>query len=225
MPPVEIEVKYSVSGETDFRRILAVAGTLATVRSHLNCYLDGPQGELRRMGWMARVRLNDDDALLTLKGQAPGPTEPGVFLTVEIERNLSRPKVLAWVQKDGKAPVGLLDPGPDVPGEVRDLLASGRVSVQTWALTTRWTFRDQGGLELVADETWFPDGFRDFEIEVECRDIAAGQMRISEVSRSAGVLVHPQEMTKHARALLHVGNGPRLAPTYVVARSYGYRRR
>ncbi len=209
-PLVEVEAKYSIQGETAFRRILACAGTPTSVRAQLNCYLDGPRGDLHRMGWMARIRLTDHEAVLTLKKAMPGTQRAGdgVFRAVEIERPIPRTLARAWVEKAGR-PSGsrrrreqdLLDPGPDAPREVREFLASGEVTVVTWSFTLRWTFRAAGRPDLLADETWFPDGSRDYEIEVESEDVEAATARALDVAGAAGVVLTPQTLTKHARAM------------------------
>lgn len=238
-PPIEVEAKYSIEGEAEFRRVLACAGTLASVREQLNCYLDGPRGDLGRMGWMARIRLTEDEAVLTLKRAVGGwggkpvagtrGSPDGVFRAVEIEREVPRALAAAWLAGAGRAPGGgrrrggkvgwagqldrgrtergLLDPGPEAPHEVRDFLSSGRVALVTWSLTLRWTFRDPGRPDLIADETWFPDGSRDFEVEVECDDVATARARASDVASAAGVALVPQALTKHARAMRRMGGG------------------
>lgn len=227
-PPVEVEAKYAIEGEREFRRILACAGTPASVREQLNCYLDGPRGDLGRRGWMARIRLTEDEAVLTLKRAVAGTrgSPDGVFRAVEIERGVPRAPAVAWLENAGGAPGGgqgvgrtvrgLLDPGPEAPREVRDFLSSGRAVLVTWSLSLRWTFRDLGRPDLVADETWFPDGSRDFEVEVECEDVAAARARAHDVARAAGVSLAPQTLTKHARALRHVGMGPHPIPAGLV---------
>lgn len=211
MTSIEVETKVAIAGEEEFRRILACAGTPASVREQLNGYLDRPDGELDRLGWMARIRLTADEAVLTLKRAVAGTrvSSDGLFRAVEIEHRLPRARAAVCLEDGGEVPRGLLDLGPEAPPEVRDILASGPVAILTWSLTIRWTFRDQGRPDLIADETWFPDGSRDFEIEVECDDVAEAQARIRDIANMAGVEVAPQTLTKHARALRHRGSAAR----------------
>ncbi len=218
---IEVETKFSIEGEAEFRRFLAAAGTPASVRKQLNGYLDGPGGELDRMGWMARIRLVGDETFLTLKGAAPEirGLPDGVFRALEIERRLPWADAASCFDT-GTVPRGLLDPGPEAPPEVRDFLGSGRGSVVAWSLTIRWTFRDPGRPDLIADETWFPDGSRDFEVEVEWDDVTIARRRAEEIARAAGVVLTPQTMTKHARANRHRQSGVP-APIEAVTRGRG----
>ncbi len=218
--PVEIEVKYSVPGEAEFRRLLAAAGTPASVRTLLNCYLDGPRGELDSLGWMARIRLTEGEAALTLKAAVAKATDTpdGLFRAVEIERRISPRAVRAWIEGAGEARADLLDPGPQAPDAVRGVLVSGQAQVTTWAMTTRWTFREKGRPDLLADETWFPDGFRDFELEVECDDVTVARTRAESLARVASVSLTPQTATKHVRALQHARIGVPVPVAWVTRR-------
>lgn len=203
---VEVETKYSISGESDFRRFLCAAGSPASVREQVNAYLDGQNGDLCRMGWMARLRLVDKGAVLTLKRAVDARRGvDGVFRAVEVEVAVPRDTAVACLQRSIDR--GCLDPGPQAPREVRDLFLSGLVTLVTWSFTVRWTFRDPGQPDLVADETWFPDGSRDFEVEVECDDPIIAQARAQTIAAVAGIQLTPQTMTKHQRAKLRTPGG------------------
>jgi hypothetical protein len=82
------------------------------------------------------------------------------------------------------------------------------VVVTTWSLTRRLVVPVGDGFAIEADETCFPDGYTDFELEVEHPDPDAAARILGDLGRSAGVDLVPSPATKHGRARTHAtGHG------------------
>jgi len=213
-PPVEVEAKFQIHSELDFQRVQDHAGSLVSTREQLNCYLDTAERDLVRLGWSVRIRFTEDQAILTWKHRTASGirADDAVFRAVELERALDRTVAMrcltAVVRDERIVPEQALwiDPGPPCAQEVRERARSRRLVVTGWSHTRRSTYRVPGRPDLILDETRFPDGTRDFEVEVECEDPQQARERALDAARAAGIRLTAQTRTKHERALGHPGN-------------------
>lgn len=203
---VEIEAKYLVPSEEDFRRLLDCAGALRTVRSHLNVYFDTLDLYLRKKGWAARLRFGEAGGVtFTLKARInKQAAKNGVLYAVELEQELDAVEVLSYLG-NRVVPAGALSLS-ELPESVAGEIAKKELVMLSWCLTRRWVFQEQREPDLIADECEYPDGFRDYEIEVECDDTTKGRQRALRAAALAGVQIFPQRLTKYERAMLHRSN-------------------
>jgi uncharacterized protein YjbK len=209
-PPVavgiECEVKLEVASKDDLLRFLGVLPKPRRWGMQLNCYLDTPLADLRAMKVSLRVRITPDHARLTLK-QKRG-RQGATFRTEETEVEVGRAAAIAWVM-DGKAFDLSRMPGFQ---DVARRLAGKPLGVVNWSLTRRAICDTDDGVTIEVDETVFPDGHRDFEIEAEDLDPEKALRVIDAFAARAHVALRPQSKTKHARADAHRGDRPLAIP-------------
>jgi uncharacterized protein YjbK len=203
---IECEVKLEVASKSDLLGYLAVLPRPRRWGMQLNCYLDTPGAELRSAGISLRVRITPDHARLTLK-QKRG-RQGATFRTEETEVQVPRPSAIAWVV-DGKAFDLAKMPGFEgVAGRV----AGMTLGVVNWSLTRRAICDTEEGVTIEVDETVFPDGHRDFEIEAEDLDPDKAMRVMTAFAVMANITLKPQTRTKHARADAHKGETPFVIP-------------
>jgi hypothetical protein len=120
----------------------------------------------------------------------------------ETEIQIPRDSAIKWIT----------DPGAAKPWEypdfsvLEDMLNGAPLAVSCWSLTRRAICDTSSGIKLELDETVFADGFRDFEIEIEYPDSVAALELAQAYARKAGVTLHTQDLSKHARARAHRGD-------------------
>lgn len=203
---IECEVKMEVASKEDLLRFLSVLPKPRRWGMQLNCYFDTPGGDLLAEGISLRVRVTPDHARLTLK-QKRG-REGATFRTEETEVAVDRAAAIAWI-REGKAFDLARMSGFE---EVADRVSGRMLVVANWSLTRRAICDTEGNVTIEVDETVFPDGHRDFEIEAEDLDPEKAMRAISAYAERAGVVLQPQSMTKHARADAHRGDRPIAIP-------------
>jgi uncharacterized protein YjbK len=204
MAPIETEVKLRIDGREDFERLLGALPRPRRWGLQLNLYLDTDTGTFRGARMTLRVRITPDHARLTWKhGRG---VDGCTFRSTEIETVLNRAEAVRWVR------TGAFD-GLDLGAlegfeEASVRLGGAALRITNWSLTRRAVCDTPRGITVEADETVFPDGFRDFEVEAEDDDPALALEVIEEAAQAAGVTLRPQPRTKHARADLHRGSLP-----------------
>jgi uncharacterized protein YjbK len=199
---IECEVKLVVASKDDLRRFLAVLPKPRRWGMQLNCYLDTPGHDLLAEGISLRVRVTPDHARLTLK--AKRGREGATFRTEETEVAVDRAAAIAWIC-DGRAFDLARMPGFE---GVAERVVGQPLAVVNWSLTRRAICDTPQDVTIEVDETVFPDGHRDFEIEAEDLDPEKALRVIDAFAVQAGVVLVPQEWTKHARADAHRGDRP-----------------
>lgn len=203
---LECEVKMVLRSREDLQRMLAVLPRPRRWGMQLNCYLDTADGDLAAGGGSLRVRITPDHARLTFKLRRG--VEGAAFLADETEIAVDRAQAVAWVRAE--AP---LDLSARRGFGAAALLVAGRaLSVSNWSLTRRAICDTPEGVTVEVDETVFPDGFRDFEVEAEHEDPDLALGVIAHYAGRAGITLGTQSMTKHARADAHRGNRPLPVP-------------
>ncbi len=197
---IECEVKLEVASRRDLLAFLAVLPAPRRWGMQLNCYLDTPGSLLRVQGISLRVRVTPDHARLTLKSRRG--REGATFRTEETEVEVERDAAIAWICHGQAFDLARIDGFEEVARLVRGQV----LAVNNWSLTRRAICDTDDGITVEVDETVFPDGHRDFEIEAEDPDPDKALRVIQAFAALAGVALCPQSMTKHARADRHRGN-------------------
>lgn len=199
--PVETEVKMAIGGREDLLRLLAVLPPPRRWGMQLNCYLDTPEGDFAARGASLRVRVTPDHARLTWKVRRD--QHRGTFRAEEIEVPVPRDQAVRWVRCQEDLDLRAF---PEF-GPARELAGGRPLRVALWSLTRRAICDTPFHVTIEVDETVFPDGFRDYEVEAEHDDPGLARQAIAHYGRLAGVRLRPQRQTKHARAFRHRGPG------------------
>lgn len=189
--PIECEVKLRLASRADLDRLLARLPAPRRWGLQLNLYLDTPDAALAAHGMSLRLRVTPDHARLTLK--AGRGVDGCTFRCVEIEEPIDRAAAIAWIEGAGPLPLG---PAFDEAARQVDPAA---LAAGNWSLTHR-ALCDTDGMTIEVDETLFPDGSRDWEVEVEHPDPDAALAVVRRYADLAGVVLAPQTRTKQARA-------------------------
>lgn len=203
MSSIEIEIKLVVRDEGDFQRLMGALPDPMGVREQLNLYLDTSGGMMAGIPAAFRLRISARKAWYTLKKRTGAPAS-AVFRSLEIEEETDRDSAVAWLS----GVRGLEPPKGEDFGEIGALIAEDRLVVRDWSWTRRWEFAVRRDMKLLADESLFGDGTRDFELEIEHPDTDRAQRVALDVARRAGISLAPQVKTKHGRARDHRGDEP-----------------
>ncbi|HNU68257.1 MAG TPA: CYTH domain-containing protein [Myxococcota bacterium] len=228
----EREIKLRIDGRDDYRRLAGVLPVPRRWGMQLNAYLDTPDSLLRNVRTSLRVRITPDHARLTMKSPwsagfldgsvvvTPAGFEPvtghahpdpravswerdssGAFVHRETEVQIDRALAIRWICDPSLATPWLFEGFEGL----RDQTGDGGLRLVCWSLTRRAICDVPEGLTIELDETVFPDGFRDFEVELEHPDSERALKVIMEYAAGAGISLHHQEFSKHARARAHAG--------------------
>ncbi|HPB49613.1 MAG TPA: CYTH domain-containing protein [Myxococcota bacterium] len=228
---IEREVKLTVDGAADY---LAMASALPVPRRwglQLNVYLDTLSRRLRSNRISLRIRVTPDFALLTLKTPArSADSGDGVFCNLETEVPFDREMAVEWINAPERAAPASLA-GFEALATV---IADEPLVVIGWSMTRRAVCDTAWGVTLELDETVFPDGTRDFEIEAEHEDAALARRVIDLHADRVGLRLGAQTRSKHARAMERLGSvcwvlpcgspeapHPPLFPSPAPARAFG----
>lgn len=199
----ETELKYRIAGERAYRRLCSFLGPPAEEWEQINHYYQSEDGTIPGKEGVIRIRAEKGRVLLTVK--RAGSLLGGLAKSVEVEA--------PWKKKGGVFPpdgdslwgaghAGLQALAAEHGGPFR-LVHVGRM------MNRRKTYRLQGGLLLEVDASRYPDGARDFEVELETAEPERDRPKLLEILRRAGVRFFPQTETKYQRFLRHLN--PRLA--------------
>ncbi|MBM4370953.1 MAG: CYTH domain-containing protein [Deltaproteobacteria bacterium] len=183
---VETELKFRLAGEEELARLEALLGKpllLRQLSSHYWIPGSPPHASLR-------LREVDGAAELTVKRGGAPPVD-GLHVREEVSERIDAGLAVALL-------CGEVSPA-ELPLVHRTGLAApfhdaGRL------LTERRTFR-AGILPVETDRVLFPDGSRDWEVEVEAPEAAALRGALLELARRAGVALVPSRDTKLQRLL------------------------
>ena len=191
----EIEVKLRIRDRAGFDRMLLALAPVQRRIVQLNVYLDTDLRHVRKSGVSLRLRITADSANLTAKrrvGQAADHTWRAKEMVVEVDR-------ASWVDwlHGGGAP-GF--PGVPELADVAQAVSGRTLMVTTWSRTVRHVCDAGAGFVVEMDETLYPDGSLDFEVELEHEDNVRALDLLLSVASDAGVPVEPQTDTKHGRA-------------------------
>lgn len=228
----EREIKLRIDGRDDYQRLAGVLPPPRRWGMQLNVYLDTGASLLRKMRTSLRVRITPDHARLTMKSpwgagfedgqmkvmtgsaagyRGDGPSDSGAamwerdssgaFVHRETEVQIERALAVRWIRDPESASPWLFD-GFEA---LREIVGDGGFRVVCWSLTRRAICDVPSGMTIELDETVFSDGFRDFEVELEHPDSERALKVVREYAERAGIVLHEQDLSKHARARAHAG--------------------
>jgi len=193
---MEQELKLGLSTASDLPRLLAALPPTRDVLRQENHYLVDPQGKTRDAKVMVRLRTERGSALaravLTLKRKITA--RGGVFLAWEEESELP-------LEDAHDVATGARDAMELACPEVQWLateLGVTTLSVEGALRNTRHVI-ELHGYRLEIDETHFPDGSVDAEVEVETDDPEGARSLVLKVAREAGVSLFEQGRGKYSR--------------------------
>ena len=201
----EIELKLALTDPTALPRLLAAMPPASRVITQVNQYFTDPDGRLAEERIMVRVREERTTApptappervILTVKRRTVAAG--GVFASEESEVELD-PERWAAVQA-GTLPLAVagrpvLQPLGKELG-VREFVSLG-------AMTNTRHRVPIAVFVLEVDQTVFPDGHVEVEVEVETDRPEAARALVESFAADAGVAVREQTQAKFARFLAH----------------------
>jgi len=195
---MEQELKLALERPTDLEPLLMALPEPRAVIRQSNHYLvceDGRTGQARVM-----VRLRTEEraerttACLTLKRRVR--SEAGVFLSWELEEPLSLEHAHAVIN-DGENLMEVEHAGTQWLArelEIRSLRLQGSL------LNLRHVI-DFSGYVLEVDESQFPDGSVEVEIEIETEDPEGARSAITQLCAQEGIALFEQTLGKYTRYL------------------------
>ena len=186
----ERELKLALADGDAYRKLCGFLKRTESEEEQSNYYFDF-QGQLRALGYLLRLRLEGEVAMLTLKGKATH--QRGIFVADELEFQVSVDQALEVIA--GQSPLDRL--GTPVVATLTDLLGSG-FQAHCWGVleNLRRRYRVGDDLLLEVDKTSFPDGSRRYEVEVESSDPESLRQQVESLLAEAGVHWREQELTK-----------------------------
>ncbi|MBM4396051.1 MAG: CYTH domain-containing protein [Deltaproteobacteria bacterium] len=202
MSALETEVKLTVPDAAAFERVLAAAGPPASVTDQLNVYLDTVDRRVVASGMSLRLRIARGGQATWTRKRRRGK-ERGAFVAEEAEAPADREAAVAWSRAGSGFAL------PDLPelSDVVRAVSGAPLTVVTWSLTRRTACGIAPGLEVELDETRYPDGTTDWEIEAEHHDPEAALAAVEALCAAAGVRAEPSKTSKQARARAHFLSG------------------
>ena len=194
---METEIKLSLT-RGEHARLKAAWGPAADVLEQESFFFDTAEGLLRKKRLALRFRREGARCFLTLKGA--GKREGATYSRPECETEISleQGRALRDGRPDWKA--GPLAELERALGKRTALTVVGRI------FNAREVFRVRG-MEVLLDETSFPDGSRSCELECETEPASAprAEQILREELARAGVGWKPSPMGKYARLLRILG--------------------
>jgi uncharacterized protein YjbK len=199
---MEQELKLALARAADLPRLLsALPPARDTVRQE-NHYLVDPRGTTSAADVMVRLRIETGRthswAVLTLKRRLK--SDDGVFLAWEEEGPVPLDQARAIAR--GDQPAMALD--HENVGWLARELGVKSLDLQGTLLNIRHIV-DLEGFCLEVDETHFPDGSIDAEVEVETENPEDARALVTRVAETAGVALQIQPLGKYSRYLARAG--------------------
>lgn len=206
---IETELKLGLNGEEAWQRLRTRLGP-GRVVSQANHFLDRPEGSFRRARIGIRLRAQNGDRTLTVKGDS-APSETALTRRIELESAVDGAAfdralregldLVPWIE-GWRDRVGAEPEIRDFLGRVEGLAADAPLHCfgffenrrESWPLTLD-TRSGPIQLELELDRTEFPGGRVDFELEVELEV----ELEAEEAKERDGAV----GMTETQRALTH----------------------
>ncbi|MCT0165336.1 CYTH domain-containing protein [Lactobacillus helveticus] len=131
-----------------------------------NYYFDTPDKLLKKHHISLRIRIYSDHAEQTMKVPDPNPVQRSYHEVIEINDNLTHAQAKELVAKKHFA----------FHGNIGQYLTAhfakeqDALSLFTWSKTRRILMNGPQDCELTLDATSYPDGYEDFELEIENDD-------------------------------------------------------
>lgn len=170
-----------------------------------NYYFDSNEWKLRANSAGLRIRLFADHAEQTLKVPDPNPIQKAFHEVIEINDPLDLDTATSMVSdaKEGKAVDFTGNVGYFLNQNYPDLME--HLQLFTWSKTRRLLLNGPQGCELTLDQTGYPDGFSDYELEIENTDPQTIKAVQQDLEQKYSFKQTPQNsnQNKVARALKH----------------------
>lgn len=159
----EIESK-TILNKTTFKKIInAFPVKEDFVQS--NFYFDSSNRTLKKHEIAGRIRIFTDSAEQTLKVPEKDPVQVKFHEVIEINDKLEVGHANSLVkQAEGGQPLKLTG---SVGAYLSKHFADQIFSLQTWSKTHRHLLKGPDNCELTLDSTTYPDGYTDYELEIE----------------------------------------------------------
>ena len=131
-----------------------------------NYYFDTPDKLLKKHHISLRIRIYSDHAEQTMKVPDPNPVQKNYHEVIEINDNLTHAQAKELVAKRHFT----------FHGNIGQYLSAhfakeqDALSLFTWSKTRRILMNGPQDCELTLDATSYPDGYEDFELEIENDD-------------------------------------------------------
>jgi len=196
--PRERELKLAIPDAADFELLLRRLGEPAEVREQVNHYYDTREGDLLRRRMCLRLREEGGRFILSLKR---GRAWKEGYLDADESEAVLPGKVADPVKFNPYA----WDVAPAV--WVKKELGSRRLEWLGSIANTRRVYMLREGISVELDQTRFPGGRVEYELEAECEDEARVRMVVVHMLDSWGVGWMSQTRTKHERFLALSGEG------------------
>lgn len=193
---VERETKFEIDGAHHFQRLLAVLGPRLQRVVQWNLYLDTADWALRRNGAVLRGRVRSDGLCVVTYKELREKGSDGSMLATEIEAECHGSLIRAMAE--GGMSRQLVR--ASLPEAMVRRLPAQELLLKSWAKTMRHMVAE-GAFLICADETVFPGGHRDFELEVEGPDTRQAFELALRLLEEASLAPVPQTRTKNQRAM------------------------
>ncbi len=194
---IEREWKIIVEGAEAMERLLDALGDPDRIERQRNVYFDTEDSALRELRRMLRVRIAGDSIVLTYKGRST--IVDGFMSSREVEADLDGETWSAIEQ--GSQEISDLSHPPVI--EAIAGLDCPRLRGHAELHNLRRFYPRAAGYTLELDETRYPDGTVEHEIEAEVTPEQAEEVRrdLEGLLRSLDLPMTPQTRSKYARLL------------------------
>ena len=200
----EIELKLAINPTSAVGRLLEVLPAPSAAVEQHNLYFVDPEGVLARARIMLRLRGEfvpgkrvPERVILTAKRRPRAATAEGVFVADEIESDLPAERWEALAAGALNLLALTTHPSEWICREL-DIDADHPVVCVGRTINLRRRIRYEG-FDLELDETTFPNGRIDAEIEVETEAPDRARRILMELGARAGVRLTAQKRGKYAR--------------------------
>lgn len=198
----EIEAKIILPEKT-YRQLCADLNIKSRFNQE-NYYFDTNDALLQKNDISCRIRLFATHAEQTLKVPNSHPIQQKYHEAVEINDNLVLNDAKKLVELDGKSePINF-------SGHVGQFLqshfdAANKLRLQTFSKTNRILAEGPRSCELTFDANQYPDGYKDFELEIENPDPALIKTVLAELTKKYHIIQNDSNtnQAKIARAFKH----------------------
>jgi uncharacterized protein YjbK len=163
--PSEIEIKLDLQNEDNYKRLLNRLGPPVRRKSQMNHFFDTADRGLLKSKWALRLRQEDDNCTMALKGSEEGNRD-GLAIRKEYETSFEC-RALEKALKDG---LELSDCPEMVESQLRSLKITGILGLiltfHNERISLKYADRDISG-QIELDKTRFSDDSVEFELEME----------------------------------------------------------
>lgn len=128
-----------------------------------NYYFDTPKDFLKKHNISLRIRIYADHAEQTMKVPDPNPVQKNFHEVIEINDNLTREKAKELIEQKHVIFQGNI--GEYITNHFTS--EQNKLSIFTWSKTRRILMNGPENCELTLDATSYPDGYKDYELEIE----------------------------------------------------------